>query len=66
MRCKSLCTQDYTAIVAQMPPKPLADLFEALAAAVYLDSNLDLDALWCVVYPIFRSHIDRELGHSPA
>ncbi|KAM7302859.1 hypothetical protein ISCGN_018367 [Ixodes scapularis] len=63
---QSVGDRDYTAIVAQMPPKPLADLFEALAAAVYLDSNLDLDALWCVVYPIFRSHIDRELGHSPA
>ncbi|CAN7941592.1 unnamed protein product [Ixodes hexagonus] len=60
---QSVGDRDYPAIVSEMPPKPLADLFEALAAAVYLDSDLDLDVLWCFIYPILQSHIARELGN---
>lgn len=37
-------------------PKVLADLFESLAGAVYVDVNFDLQRLWVVcVYFFFRS-----------
>lgn len=58
---RSIAHRDYGDTVDCSPPKPLADVFESLAAAIYLDSNLNLDTVWEVVYPILRSHIRREL-----
>ncbi|XP_064456384.1 endoribonuclease Dicer-like isoform X2 [Ornithodoros turicata] len=58
---KSVSRKDYEDTVDCRPPKPLADVFESLAAAIYLDSNLNLDIVWNVVYPILQSQIQREL-----
>lgn len=35
-------------------PKALGDVFEAVAGAVYLDSNYSLDAVWRVYYPLMK------------
>ncbi|KAJ3665477.1 hypothetical protein Zmor_000970 [Zophobas morio] len=39
-------------------PKVLGDIFEALAGAVYLDSNRDLKTVWKVFYRIMWKEID--------
>jgi endoribonuclease Dicer len=39
-------------------PKVLGDVFEALAGAVYLDSNKDLKTVWRVFYKIMWKEID--------
>ncbi|KAJ8962251.1 hypothetical protein NQ318_018225 [Aromia moschata] len=39
-------------------PKVLGDIFEALAGAVYLDSNRDLKTVWTVFYKIMWKEID--------
>jgi endoribonuclease Dicer len=41
-------------------PKVLGDLFEALAAAIYLDSNKNLATVWKVFYRFMA----KELGMS--
>ena len=38
-------------------PKVLADLFESLAGAVYLDSGLNLEEVWRVYYRLMRNEI---------
>lgn len=35
-------------------PKALGDVFEAVAGAIYLDSNYSLDAVWRVYYPLMK------------
>ncbi|KAI6649396.1 Endoribonuclease Dcr-1-like [Oopsacas minuta] len=40
-------------------PKPLADIVEAIVAAVFLDSRFSLDTVWDVFGPIFRPIIDQ-------
>ncbi|XP_044259487.1 endoribonuclease Dicer [Tribolium madens] len=39
-------------------PKVLGDIFEALAGAIYLDSNKDLKTVWKVFYKIMWREID--------
>ena len=39
-------------------PKALADIFEALVGAIYIDNGFKLDALWPVVYRLIK----REVG----
>ncbi|KAJ8981848.1 hypothetical protein NQ317_001811 [Molorchus minor] len=39
-------------------PKVLGDIFEALAGAIYLDSNKDLKTVWKVFYKIMWKEID--------
>ncbi|EEZ99277.1 dicer-2 isoform X1 [Tribolium castaneum] len=39
-------------------PKVLGDIFEALAGAIYLDSNKDLKTVWRVFYKIIWREID--------
>ena len=39
------------------PPKAVADIFESLVAAVFLDAKMDLDKVWQVFEPILRSTI---------
>ncbi|CAH0552970.1 unnamed protein product [Brassicogethes aeneus] len=39
-------------------PKILGDIFEALAGAIYLDSNKDLNVVWRVFYKIMYKEID--------
>ncbi|XP_014235184.1 endoribonuclease Dcr-1 [Trichogramma pretiosum] len=40
-------------------PKALGDVFESVAGAIYLDSNMSLDAVWGVYYEIMKGEIDR-------
>ena len=39
------------------PPKALGDVVEALAGAVFLDSGMDLSAVWKVFEPFFEPFI---------
>lgn len=50
-------------------PKPLGDVFESVAGAIFLDSGLDIYEVWKVYYPTlkdfigrFFSNVDRNLG----
>lgn len=43
-------------------PKFLADLFESVAGAIYLDSNLDLETVWKVYYKMLRPYIGLNFG----
>lgn len=56
--------QEYGSTLSHRPPKPLADLFESVAAAIYLDSNLSEDVLWNIIYPFLKPYIDTELRRS--
>lgn len=38
-------------------PKVLADIFEALVGAIYIDNGFDLDALWRVVYRLIKVEV---------
>ena len=38
-------------------PKVLGDIFESLVGAVFLDSDMSLDAVWRVFYPMIRGEI---------
>ncbi|XP_075726279.1 uncharacterized protein LOC142767940 isoform X2 [Rhipicephalus microplus] len=38
-------------------PKPLADLFESLACAIYFDSNQDTAAVWRTMYPLLKAYV---------
>ncbi|KAL1467148.1 hypothetical protein MTO96_026276 [Rhipicephalus appendiculatus] len=49
-----------------VPPKPLADLFESLACAVYLDSNQDVAAVWRTMYPLLRPYVQSEVATTAA
>ncbi|XP_077498513.1 uncharacterized protein LOC144109565 [Amblyomma americanum] len=54
---------EYPGYRAQAPPKPLADLFESLTAAVYLDSDQNQAAVYRSLFPLLRRQIDTELEH---
>ena len=38
-------------------PKALADVFEALVGAVFLDSDNSLDVVWKMIEPLLRNYI---------
>lgn len=40
-------------------PKALADIFEALIGAIYIDNGFDLDALWRVVYRLIKVEVGK-------
>ncbi|CAF1126055.1 unnamed protein product [Adineta steineri] len=42
-------------------PKALADVFEALVGAVFLDSGNSLQTVWNVFEPLLRNYIDRSI-----
>ncbi|KAL1442745.1 hypothetical protein MTO96_030650 [Rhipicephalus appendiculatus] len=46
----------------KVPPKVLADAFEALFGAVFLDSNMDMAATWNAIYRVLQPHIDHEVA----
>ncbi|CAG9824066.1 unnamed protein product [Phaedon cochleariae] len=50
--------QDYNMAESVDVPKILGDMFEALAGAVYLDSNKDLKTVWKVFYRLMYKEID--------
>lgn len=47
-------------------PKALGDVFESLAGAVFLDSNLCLNTLWRVFFPLLRERIGTFVQSSAA
>jgi endoribonuclease Dicer len=48
------CTQDTPPdMLKQEGPKVLGDLFEALAGAVLIDTNFDIDRTWKLLYPLY-------------
>lgn len=41
-------------------PKAMGDIFESLAGAIYMDSNMSLETVWQVYYPMMRPLIGEE------
>ncbi len=41
-------------------PKCLADIFESVAGAIYLDSNCSLEAVWNVYYPFLHPYLGKQ------
>lgn len=39
------------------PPKVLGDLLESLAGAIFMDSGMDLQAVWDTLGPLFNEKI---------
>ena len=46
-------------------PKALGDIFESVAGAIYLDSNLQLDPVWTVYYRMMKPEIDTYISNVP-
>jgi endoribonuclease Dicer len=46
-------------------PKPMGDIFESVAGAVYLDCGMDLDIVWRVFYNLMRDVIDKCCDNPP-
>jgi len=44
-------------------PKVLGDIFESVAGAIYLDSNMSLDAVWKVYHKIMENEISKIIYH---
>ncbi|CAF3393836.1 unnamed protein product [Rotaria socialis] len=44
-------------------PKALADVFEALVGAIFLDAGNCLETVWRVVEPLLRKYIDQSIIH---
>ncbi len=42
-------------------PKFLADIFESVAGAIYLDSNCSLDAVWKSYFPLMEPYLGNSL-----
>ena len=40
-------------------PKPLGDVFESIAGAIFLDSGLDIFEVWRVCYPMLQEFIGK-------
>ena len=38
-------------------PKPLGDVFESVAGAIFVDSGLDIFEVWRVCYPMLQKYI---------
>ena len=46
------------------PPKVLGDLLESLAGAIFIDSGMDLQAVWSVLEPLFTAKIGTYTQHN--
>ncbi|GFU19604.1 endoribonuclease Dicer [Nephila pilipes] len=46
-------------------PKALGDIFESVAGAIYLDSNMSLDTVWRVYYSMMKPEIEYFSNHVP-
>ena len=40
-------------------PKPLGDVFESVAGAIFLDSGLDVSEVWRVYHPMLEKYIGK-------
>jgi len=56
---ESDCTNDNNVDVDVDPPKFLADLFESVAGAIYLDSNCSLNSVWKAYYPMLEPYLGK-------
>ncbi|CAM4964802.1 unnamed protein product, partial [Rotaria socialis] len=45
-------------------PKALADVFEALIGAIFLDSGYSLETVWTIIEPLLRQYITRSIEHT--
>ena len=45
------------------PPKFLADLFESVAGAIYLDSNCSLNAVWKSYYSMLEPYLGKNWNY---
>ncbi|CAF3158650.1 unnamed protein product [Rotaria sp. Silwood2] len=43
-------------------PKALADVFEALVGAIFIDSGNSLETVWQVIEPLLRKYLDRSIS----
>ncbi|KAL1440680.1 hypothetical protein MTO96_009230 [Rhipicephalus appendiculatus] len=57
---------EYPGVKIAAPPKPLADMFEALVSAVYFDSDQCKSTVWRSVFPLLRSQFNVELQKTAA
>ncbi|XP_075744258.1 endoribonuclease Dicer-like isoform X1 [Rhipicephalus microplus] len=57
---------EYPGFEIDAPPKPLADVFEALTSAVYLDSDQCKSTVWRSFFPLLRSQFNVELQRTAA
>ncbi|VVC42037.1 PAZ domain,Helicase, C-terminal,Ribonuclease III domain,P-loop containing nucleoside triphosphate [Cinara cedri] len=46
-------------------PKALGDVFESVAGAIYLDSNMSLDTVWKVYHKIMENEMEQFSTHVP-
>lgn len=46
-------------------PKAMGDIFESLAGAIYMDSNMSLEMVWQVYYPMMRPLIEKFSANVP-
>ena len=42
------------------PPKVLGDLLESMAGAIFMDSGMDLQAVWDTLGPLFNEKIGKD------
>ena len=40
-------------------PKPLGDVFESVAGAIFLDSGLDVNEVWRICYPMLEKYTSK-------
>uniref|UniRef100_A0A0K2UZN8 ribonuclease III n=1 Tax=Lepeophtheirus salmonis TaxID=72036 RepID=A0A0K2UZN8_LEPSM len=46
-------------------PKALGDIFESVAGAIFLDSGLSLDAVWCIYFRMMQTEIEQFSSNVP-
>ncbi|XP_013409876.1 LOW QUALITY PROTEIN: endoribonuclease Dicer-like [Lingula anatina] len=46
-------------------PKALGDIFESVAGAIYMDSDMSLDSVWRVYFRMMKPQIDQFTAHIP-
>uniref|UniRef100_A0A224YMA0 Endoribonuclease Dicer n=1 Tax=Rhipicephalus zambeziensis TaxID=60191 RepID=A0A224YMA0_9ACAR len=63
---RKLGNGEYPGFEIDAPPKPLADIFEALVSAVYLDSDQSKSTVWRSFFPLLRSQFNVELQKTAA
>ena len=55
----SISEQESTSIDEIDVPKALADIFESLVGAIYIDNGCNLDALWRIIYKMIKPEVGK-------
>ena len=55
----SINEQECTSIDEIDVPKALADIFESLVGAIYIDNGFDLDEVWRVIYKMIKVEVGK-------